>query len=437
MNTTKRKFNALLNSIGSRPSSIGHDGMLQNESISSRKDIIAKRRRVTDTFSNLDQKENVHLNSNSSLGHKNSLDSEKAPMGSAEPTMPMYAPWDREQFLKRLKTFSSISHWTPKPAPVNEVEWAKRGWICQKFERVRCCSCDVEIVVKLNRKEIDGKEEPVYMAHVIEKALVEKYVQLIVTSHKKNCLWRKRGCDDSIFRLNLNQPSSTIKNLKTRYDELKLCSENLPYIYDLRTPEEFDLEVTLRYLLPDFFADENLDTNVALTNTEKVAFTLAVFGWQGYQHERLGTQPNSVSCHVCFRVLGLWIFKSKETSETGEKIRGATMNCLDVVGQHREYCPWRNAISQNGSLSTKLSLSELIPGWKVVLRVLKSEFSMLNQSSDAYKSLRHDILEKGEREKKDNEIRSRLKRVRSLFIHNSTRKGTKNDTNMSANLPND
>lgn len=91
------------------------------------------------------------------------------------------------------------------------MEWAKRGWVCQKFERVRCCLCNVEILVKLNKKEVDGKEEPVYLAQnigmstdlqkgnclliVAEDALVDKYVELIVTSHEENCLWRKRGCD--------------------------------------------------------------------------------------------------------------------------------------------------------------------------------------------------------------------------------------------------
>lgn len=202
-------------------------------------------------------------------------------------------------------------------------------------------------------------------------------------------------------------------------------------MHDLRTPEEFDLECTLRYLSADFFADESSNPNKTLTCTEKVAFILAIFGWQGHQHEQLGTQPNSITCQVCFRVLGLWIFKSKETSETGEKIKGATMNCLDVVGQHREYCPWRNAISQNGSLCTKLTPSELMPGWKLVLSILKRESSMINQSSDSYKRLSYEILEKGGREKKDKEIRSRLNRVRSLFIHNSTKKSPKNDVNKS------
>ena len=74
---------------------------------------------------------------------------------------------DRVAFLKRLKSYSNLTDWTPKPARVNEVEWAKRGWVCQRMERVRCCLCNVEILVKLNSKEVDGKEEPVYIAQNI------------------------------------------------------------------------------------------------------------------------------------------------------------------------------------------------------------------------------------------------------------------------------
>lgn len=28
-----------------------------------------------------------------------------------------------------------------------------------------------------------------------EPALVDKYAELIITSHAENCLWRARGCD--------------------------------------------------------------------------------------------------------------------------------------------------------------------------------------------------------------------------------------------------
>ncbi len=94
----------------------------------------------------------------------------------AAPTeTPKYAPWDRAEFLKRLKSFSNLTDWTPKPARVNEVEWAKRGWVCKKKERVRCCLCNVEILLKLNKKEVDGKEEPVYVAQNIGMSLTEDY----------------------------------------------------------------------------------------------------------------------------------------------------------------------------------------------------------------------------------------------------------------------
>jgi hypothetical protein len=69
----------------------------------------------------------------------------------------------------------------------------------------------VEILVKLNKKVVDGKEVPVYVPanigmdfgsslgkdadDAVEEALVDKYSELIITSHDENCLWRRRGCD--------------------------------------------------------------------------------------------------------------------------------------------------------------------------------------------------------------------------------------------------
>jgi hypothetical protein len=144
------------------------------------------------------------------MAHNKSLS-----LASAAPALteaPKYAPWDRAAFLKRLESFKSVTDWTPKPAKVNEVEWAKRGWVCQGQERVRCELCNVEIFVKLNVKESDGEGARVLNAsdigmhplisiigyttyYLTEKALVEKYAQLIITSHGETCLWKQRGCD--------------------------------------------------------------------------------------------------------------------------------------------------------------------------------------------------------------------------------------------------
>jgi hypothetical protein len=124
-----------------------------------------KKRRIAPSDSNM-AKNALSKTTSSVMAHKKSASLASATVGTDGPK---YAPWDRTAFLARLKSFSNITDWTPKPSRVNEVEWAKRGWVCQKLERVRCCLCNVEMLVKLNRKEVDGKEEPVYVAQNIGK----------------------------------------------------------------------------------------------------------------------------------------------------------------------------------------------------------------------------------------------------------------------------
>lgn len=167
MNVTKRKFNALLNGIGTKSTTSLSSKDAQVDSHLDA-DSHTKKRRISGSSSIVDgqmARPTIAAKlSSAAIKHKKSA-SLVTGTSTAEP--PKYAPWDREAFLKRLKSFSNLTDWTPKPARVNEVEWAKRGWVCQKFERVRCCLCNVEILVKLNKKEVDGKEEPVYVAQNI------------------------------------------------------------------------------------------------------------------------------------------------------------------------------------------------------------------------------------------------------------------------------
>lgn len=173
MSTTKRKFNALLNGIGNKSTT-----SLTSSHNNSRVDLNTptdadsqKRRRISNETSNpLQSSASVRHVTPASRTSTVFLHHKKATTPATASTSqetPKYAPWDRAAFLQRLKSFSNLTDWTPKPARVNEVEWAKRGWVCQKKERVRCCLCNVEIIVKLNKKEVDGKEEPVYVAQNI------------------------------------------------------------------------------------------------------------------------------------------------------------------------------------------------------------------------------------------------------------------------------
>lgn len=294
---------------------------------------------------------------------------------------PKYCPGDRDELLKRLASFQELTDWTPKPDPVNEIEWAKRGWVCQGKERVRCTLCNKELVVKLNRKEVDGREVSVLVASEIEEALVGKYVELIVTSHQDECLWRKRGCDDSLIRLPLSNRQSALKDLRKRYDELCVRKAFLPYEFNLRLPEKLKLNTILTQLPPDFFTSPPAPpTNPSAMTPNRVALALAILGWQGLDNPRIGPVPNTSSCHTCLRRLGLWMFKSKEVDlETSTVISPAPMDHLDPLREHRFFCPWKNADAQRIRSEANLRRSRIgeveeeKPGWEVLVQVIKNE----------------------------------------------------------------
>ncbi|KAH8776453.1 C3HC zinc finger domain-containing protein [Diaporthe sp. PMI_573] len=416
----KRKLNALLNGLGSRPSyptdstpppnrnstttlaspspsirTPGSDSMAMRPSISSAP-------RSATTTSDLDL-----LTKRRRLGLADSTPSKelgaKTPDGAAGQTTisnivlkkwggnkdketifkPKYCPGDREELLKRLASFQELTDWTPKPNPVAEVQWAKRGWICQGKERVRCTLCNKELVVKLNRKEVDGKEVPVLVPSEIEEALVARYVELIVTSHQEECLWRKRGCDDSLLRLPLSSRHAAIQDLHARYNELCARKDFLPYEFNLRLPARLDIDVVLRYLPPEFFTTSN-----TAAAPSRVALALAMLGWQGLSNARIGPVPNTASCHTCLRRLGLWMFKSKEVDpDSGRVIVPAPMDYLDPLREHRFFCPWNSAVAQRITTSSSrrggvdVGDDENKPGWEVLLQVLKNEAYLRSRES--------------------------------------------------------
>jgi hypothetical protein len=445
MNSTKRKFNALLNSIGNKSttslSSLEDDDEMGR---SSSLDRILKKQKTTtagtriaianSSFTAPTKSIYVHKKS---LSHANVANVAKVAttgITKVEPPAPKYAPWDRAAFLERLRSFSDLLSWMPKPDRVNEVEWAKRGWVLQKSERVRCCLCNREVVVKVNEKEVNGTITKVYNATIIDKALVDKYAELIVTGHDENCMWRQKGCDDTIHKLPLNDATVILRDIHERYGQLCTRTNTLPYEFNLRLPASFDFDAVMSYLPKKFFtnisnpSDPNPPPEMPEVN--RVALKLALFGWQGHSVPRTGNDADAITCKACFRVLGLWLFKSKEVSPEGKEIVPATMLFLDVITEHRSYCPWRNPVSQNGH--GKSSTSNMA-GWEIVQKVLKNEYylrhggdisrpttagssttgvsgvSLIEQEDD------DEEVGMAAREEKDKERWARLRRVKSLF----------------------
>ncbi len=211
-------------------------------------------------------------------------------------------------------------------------------------------------------------------------------------------------------------------------------------------PELLDVDAVSTYLPASFFtiSPKDLPTTTSQPiEINKPAFLMALFGWEGHVHDRLGAQLDSVSCQACFRVLGLWLFKSKKVNEVGEEVVGPVVNGLDVVMEHREYCPWRNAASQNGHSSTKTSTSTM-SGSEIILRVLKNDYC-LRMANEGGKPMKHastdnihddaNILDMDDdedarsiRDEEDKRRWARLRRVKSLFDTKGGKKLSRADT---------
>ncbi|KAL7621879.1 hypothetical protein AAE478_007379 [Parahypoxylon ruwenzoriense] len=420
MNATKRKFNALLQGIGAKPTPQSsttnrqdkptQDAVVSSPSplnrpstpnsaleaddtstptkgmASTPSDFLSKRRRVGVLESTAGNKKNTTTISNVVLKKWTPSGSVISPSKDSRVEPPKYCPGDRDELIRRLGTFQELTEWTPKPDKVNEIEWAKRGWVCQGKERVQCTLCHKELVVKTNKREVDGKEVPVLVGSDIEEALVKRFIDLIIDAHQEDCLWRRRGCDVSLLRLPLASPPTALASLRQRYDDLCTRKSFLPYLFNLRLPASLDLQPVKLQLTPAFFVDPPPpSTNPSAPND--VALALALTGWQGLTNPRVGAVPNSATCATCLRRLGLWMFKSKEVDEsTGEILVPGPMDYLDPVREHRFFCPWRNAAVQH---NPGAKTADNKTAWEILAQTIKNHSYLRTQ---AEKSTRRSIL---------------------------------------------
>ncbi|QUC22876.1 uncharacterized protein UV8b_07117 [Ustilaginoidea virens] len=392
MNATKRKFNALLQGLSTpRPTTPNTtDDMSASRrygaDVATNDALLQKRRRLgfPESTAPILYDALPAERSLSSVVLKRSATQSSSSSATDPPAK--YCPGDRDQLLKRLATFQEITDWTPKPDKVNEIAWAKRGWICQGKEKVRCVLCHRELLVKLDKKGSDVAEAQVSSSSAIVEALVDRYSALIVSSHLEDCLWRKRGCDDTLLRLSFSKATATLAALRQRYDELCSRSPFLPYEANLRLPVEINLDNILAQLPSDFFTSPppiigKSGTGHAGGPPNRVALLLALMGWQGLTNQRIGAVPNSASCHTCLRRLGLWMFKSKQVGEQGEVIVPAPMDHLDPLREHRFFCPWRNAEAQSQGMVAAGKAPATV-AWKALLQTIKNESDLRNVCSE-------------------------------------------------------
>ncbi|PYI11328.1 C3HC zinc finger domain protein [Aspergillus sclerotiicarbonarius CBS 121057] len=360
---------------------------------------------------------------------------------------PSFVPWDRERFLERLETFRRVDRWAPKPSAISEVEWAKRGWICADVARVTCVgSCGGSVVVKLPDEldELDGFDgEKVQERKEVRAKLVDEYAGLLIKGHGETCPWRNKGCDATIHRLPLVNPEVAISGLQKRYSNLAKMADQLPAQEVIQAPESFDLERLVGIFPAEFKGSEEeprtesietptsegVDGNKdSVQNSEpepsisKNAFMLAFFGWDSVPDGTAGL----AGCSVCFRRLGLWMYKPKSNGDA------ALYDSLDVVNEHMEYCPWVNGKTQSGTGRATEKPEGLRCGWELLgqaldvrhRRLIRSTTSVSRSVSEV-PSTDEPVVDDANPEAKkasDREWWAKLRRMRQVLNVNSPRK---------------
>ena len=317
-----------------------------------------------------------------------------------------FLPSSREAFLDRLETFGPITKWhVPSNEAIGAAAWAKRGWRCTSTDLVSCGSCQEQLLVKIDK--IDSSTEPLEenddelaLAMDVHAGLIEKYREMIVIAHSDKCPWLHRGCIDSIQRIGgLLNAAVTISAVQTRYNSIIELLEGSDITLETPTaPPPRSTKIDLTHFK---FADSASEAN-------ENALLLAVCGWQKAEDRGV----DIIECRHCFRSLGLWLYRGAKP----------TVEKLDAIDSHLEYCPWRSAEAQDTQVEVEGSRS-FVPGWYLVAQTVEKRSMVpsrtttderaVSESQDKESSPK--LVTGKEREQKMKDLLRRVKELKKPF----------------------
>jgi len=252
----------------------------------------------------------------------------------------------------------------------------------------------------------EEQEDDFEVAAEVYQAIIERYQDKIISAHSESCLWRKRGSDASIQRIEgLLNTNTALSAMKKRYEGIMTRPDEIPDVAALPSAR-FPGERELLSFRPDVMDEVNIN-----------ALKLAICGWERKSED-------VIECRNCFRSLGLWLY------------RGATpaIEKLDGVDNHLEYCPWRSAEAQDTEVAlpkpkhgedSVLAGKERVCGWELVYmaivrdstRKLAHEGMVASTASDAETSTgsSDSMITPEQREKKMRDLLKRIKEIKKPF----------------------
>ncbi|KAJ5721639.1 uncharacterized protein N7483_009573 [Penicillium malachiteum] len=313
--------------------------------------------------------------------------------------LPAWSPLSRETFLHRLETYHGKNQWPSKPTPINEVAWAKLGWICTGDHRVTCVSeCGGSVFVDVpDDGEILGDDfdaDQIAVRTEVRDKLVEMYKEQMLEAHGKWCQWRRLSSDDAIQHIQIYNNEAATWGVLTRYQNIMKMADQLPAIDVIQIPDGFDLETVMK-TLPEMWTEELQKASEASDAQEessgtgpepmegveestpqqpaetpnsinKAALVLAFLGWEPSVDGHAGI----LNCRACFQRLGLWLYKPKPNGDE------PVYSSLDVAAEHMDYCPWINRAAQSGGTLPSAPKLPSKCGWEMVTTACEARHGM-------------------------------------------------------------
>lgn len=158
------------------------------------------------------------------------------------------------------------------------------------------------------------------------------------------------------------------------------------------------------------------DSNTIISGINERALNFALFGWQAECERGL----ELATCHACFRRLGLWLFVPRPDPESPSGEKEAVVDRLDLVQEHRSYCPWSSASVQSGGVKSSVIDDEAkeLAGWEMVIRVVKN--LQYTQNLDDTLTLGRPLsantnLDRAAKDAKDQERFAKFKKLKKAF----------------------
>ncbi|ODQ66831.1 zf-C3HC-domain-containing protein [Nadsonia fulvescens var. elongata DSM 6958] len=238
-----------------------------------------------------------------------------------------YWPWSREVFLQRLSTYQ-YRNWgidASEYPNISAMACARHGWVAKTTtslsckNTVQCVTCKQSFVLNL------GKDAFVENCS-IQHAMAAKYESMLSTQHRDNCPWKGRACSDlnQIYTLPMMIPIQSHEfrvryhsfgNQRSALKEATLVPIGLPGSPDAVLIEQFLNGMKMQTGDPNY------------SNVEFKVLLLSLLGWSLVSSDSVPTKSMGplIGCDYCFRKV-LLNSKNKES--------------LDLVGEHRDYCPF-------------------------------------------------------------------------------------------------